>query len=443
MWDDYDIMWLSRMEGLGVKRIFHLIEKFDSYQELMESGPKGLEKIGKIPKASIDSIFKDDSQEKLRIWMEELYKDSIRFVSIMNPEYPPLLRAIASPPVGLYVRGQLPEWDNPAVSMVGSRGCSRYGADMAVQIASGLAQKGYCVVSGMAKGIDSYSHEGALLAKGKTIAVLGCGVNVCYPASNKSLMERILSSGCIVSEYPPNTRARAEFFPARNRIISGISTATVIVEAGRKSGTLITAKDALLEKRSVLAVPGNLNSKLSFGTNDLIRSGEGTMITGYEDVENILQKTWWKWKPYVEVDKKEMLEDILTRIEAQEDEERSIFAMEDLEEEQYELSNADIEKLKKQQEESNQRKLIQDTNSKMEIKAQRNVDSTKTEDGNILERLSPQEAQIYQILGSEPVNIEFIIEKTGINFQKIQYALTMMEISNVIERCSGERYKRK
>ena len=117
--------------------------------------------------------------------------------------------------------------------------------------------------------------------------------------------------------------------------------------------------------------------------------------------------------------------------------------MEDLEEEQYELSNADIEKLKKQQEESNQRKLIQDTNSKMEIKAQRNVDSTKTEDGNILERLSPQEAQIYQILGSEPVNIEFIIEKTGINFQKIQYALTMMEISNVIERCSGERYKRK
>jgi len=169
------------------------------------------------------------------------------------------------------------------ISMVGSRKCTEYGLSVAYRFSSELARAGLVIVSGMARGVDSMSHRGALDAGGITAAVLGCGADVCYPPENKVLMRRIQERGCIISEYPPGTKPALGYFPSRNRIISGMSRATVVVEAGRKSGTLITVDQALNEGREVMAVPGNITSKLSEGTNRLIRQG-ATPVTSSDDI---------------------------------------------------------------------------------------------------------------------------------------------------------------
>jgi len=183
------------------------------------------------------------------------------------------LKEIYSPPVGIYVKGILPDDDLDKVSVIGARRCSRYGAGLAYQTGKDLGRANVVVVSGMAKGIDTMAHKGTLDSGGLTIAVLGCGVDICYPSENRELMEVISNKGCLISEYPPGTEPSPHHFPNRNRIISGLSKVLVVVEAGKKSGTLITVDLALESGRSVFAFPGNVTSALSEGTNSLIKQG--------------------------------------------------------------------------------------------------------------------------------------------------------------------------
>lgn len=213
--------------------------------------------------------------------MRGLESSGIGVVLLGEPAYPESLAEIHDPPYGLFFRGSLPG-DRACVSIVGSRKATAYGLEAARWLAEGLAAEGVCVVSGAAYGIDSAAHEGALAAGGHTCAVLGCGVDVVYPRRNSALFHRIAAAGCIVSEYAPGTEPRNYQFPARNRIIAGMSAATIVVEASERSRALLTADFALAEDREVLAVPGQIFSSNSAGTHGLLRSGAGVACSAHD-----------------------------------------------------------------------------------------------------------------------------------------------------------------
>lgn len=197
----------------------------------------------------------------------------IQYYKRDSSQYPQILNRYERMPEGLYVCGSFPDPEKRSVSIVGARSCSEYGRSEAMRFAKVLAEHGVQIISGMALGIDSAAHEGALQANGRTFAVLGSGVDVCYPATKIRLYERILQTGGIISEYPPGTPAAAYHFPARNRIISGLADAVIVIEARKKSGSLITAMYALEEGKTIYALPGRISDSLSEGTNDLICQG--------------------------------------------------------------------------------------------------------------------------------------------------------------------------
>jgi DNA processing protein len=216
---------------------------------------------------------------------ERLAAAGVRFLGRSDPAFPPLLGAIHDPPPGLFLRGDAdPELlARPAVAVVGARACSGYGATVARSLGRELAAAGLVVVSGLARGVDAEAHRGALAAGGATVAVLGCGIDRDYPAAHAQLASRIAESGLVVSEYAPGVEPAPWRFPARNRIIAGLAAVTVVVEARERSGALITADLALEEGREVFAVPGEITSSLSAGTNSLLKLG-ASPLTAARDV---------------------------------------------------------------------------------------------------------------------------------------------------------------
>jgi DNA processing protein len=218
-------------------------------------------------------------------YLASLERRGVRWLSRSAAEFPPLLRAVADSPSGLFLRGTAATelLARPSVAVVGARACSGYGAQVARTLGRELPGAGLVVVSGLARGVDGEAHRGALEASGATVAVLGCGIDRNYPHAHTELARRIAGSGLIVSEYPPGTEPAPWRFPARNRIVAGLSRAVVVVEARERSGALITAEFALEEGREVLAVPGEITSALSAGTNALLRQGAAPLLAP-EDV---------------------------------------------------------------------------------------------------------------------------------------------------------------
>ena len=218
-------------------------------------------------------------------YLADLERRRLRWISRSAPAFPRTLAAIFDAPAGLFLRGaaELSLLERPAVAVVGARSCSAYGAEVARMLGRELAAAGLVVVSGLARGVDGHAHRGALEAGGLTVAVLGCGIDRDYPAAHGELAARIGGEGLVVSEYAPGVEPAPWRFPARNRIIAGLSQATVVVEARERSGALITADLALEEGREVFAVPGEITSALSVGSNRLLRSG-ATPLTAVADV---------------------------------------------------------------------------------------------------------------------------------------------------------------
>jgi DNA processing protein len=235
------------------------------------------------PRSARFAAFKKsfDAQTELA----RLHGLGFRFVARSDPAFPPLLRAIHDPPPGLFLRGEADtaQLARPAVAIVGARACSAYGRQVGRSLGRELAAAGLVVVSGLARGIDSEAHRGALESGGTTVAVLGCGIDRDYPAANRELARQIASIGLVVSEYAPRVEPAPWRFPARNRIVAGLCAASVVVEARERSGALITADFALEEGREVFAVPGEITSALSAGANALLRLG-ATPLTRAQDV---------------------------------------------------------------------------------------------------------------------------------------------------------------
>lgn len=285
--EEFYMMWLSRCKSIGYKAVYLLLEHFSSAEDVWRASPEEIRSVKGLRKKDADTIICARDGEQLDIWIDELEELGIQFYSYLHPKYPALLKAITDPPIGLYVRGTIPEDDIDTVAIIGARNCTRYGLTASYQIAKDLGKTNTIVVSGMARGIDGSAHRGILDAGGRTIAVLGCGLDICYPAEHKDLMERIVNNGCVISEYPPGMPGIPKNFPRRNRIISGLSKLVVVVEAGKRSGTLITADLALEYGRDVFVVPGNVTSPLSEGTNNLIKQGCPIITEGNDILQEL------------------------------------------------------------------------------------------------------------------------------------------------------------
>ncbi len=270
--------------GVGPRKATQLLERFGSAENVFHALRSELEGLRLNPE-TIQSILKKEFHEKADNELGAIKSLGGDVLILDDGSYPALLREIPDPPITLYVQGNWQEcFELPCVGIVGSRRCSTYGRNSARMLGSDLAENGVCVVSGFARGIDSSAHKGALDARGKTIAVFGTGIDGVYPKENAALAREILDSGgSIVSQFPLGTPPLRENFPYRNRIISGLSLGILVVEASERSGSLITARLATEQGRDVYAIPGNITSKTSFGSNYLIKSG-AKLVQQWQDV---------------------------------------------------------------------------------------------------------------------------------------------------------------
>ncbi len=266
--------WLAmtRAEGLGVRGAHKLINYFGSPHAAYSASLTELESSG-VPARVAQAIFSQAGLKDAEREIEAAEKAGCQLLVYASDDYPPLLKQIPDPPLVLYVRGDGKLLSRHAVAVVGTRKPSAYGSSVAHRLAHDLAERGLVVVSGLARGVDSAAHRGALEAKGRTVAVLGSGLDVLYPRENKRLAEKIIETGAVISEFPLGTGPTPQNFPIRNRIISGLSLGVVVVEAAEYSGSLITARLALEQDREVFGVPGNITSAQSFGPNHLIKQG--------------------------------------------------------------------------------------------------------------------------------------------------------------------------
>lgn len=281
-------VWLSLIPGIGSVKKQKLLEKYKSPEKIFQLNKNELMKVEGIGEKIAKAILDDNYKKQIEKHISYMQKNEINIISIQDNEYPQILKEIYDPPISLYIRGDSHILNQPGVAIVGCRECTEYGKQVAKYFSYQLANEGVCIISGLAKGIDAYSHIGCLGANGKTIAVVGNGLDTIYPKENLELARKILEKGgAIVSEYPLGTKPDRMNFPARNRIISGMSKGILVVEAKEKSGTLLTVDFALEQGRDVFVVPGNINSVCSVGTNDLIKQG-AKMVTTYEEVlENV------------------------------------------------------------------------------------------------------------------------------------------------------------
>ncbi len=274
---------LTLTPGLGPTKSRKLVEHFGSPEAVFRASLTELESTG-IQAVSAQSLATGKSAELAREEIARAAAEGVAVLSMDDPLYPPRLKEIYDPPLILYVRGDPEVLARPGVAMVGTRHPTPYGSGMAERLACDLASQGLVIISGMARGVDTASHRGAISAKGKTVAVFGTGVDVIYPKENSRLSEQILAlGGALVSEFAMGTFAAPQNFPIRNRILSGMSIGVLVVEAAEYSGTRITARLALEQDRDVFAVPGNVTNKNSWGPNTLIKQG-AKLVATWEDV---------------------------------------------------------------------------------------------------------------------------------------------------------------
>ena len=270
-WKEYPELeyFFCQIEGVGFRTLKKLFDAVPNLEKAYELSQKQMEELLGTKAAELIAERRKQG-DPLQMW-KQLRQQEILFASYWNPSYPKDLRCIQDPPKALYALGKMPAAEERRVALIGARACSEYGRRMARTLGEELAGQGVVVVSGMARGIDGISQRYALEAGGTSYAVLGCGVDICYPKENRVLYEKLCRQGGVLSEYVPGTEAKAHLFPPRNRIISALSDVIVVVEARKKSGTIITVDMALEQGKEVMVVPGRVGDGLSEGCNDLLK----------------------------------------------------------------------------------------------------------------------------------------------------------------------------
>lgn len=280
-----DWIALNMTPGVGPRVTSRLLEHFGSAEAIFDAPRRELARL-RLPPETIESIAARELHARAEAEIENVRKVGGDILVLDDGVYPALLREIYDPPVVLYVKGAWSEClERPCVAVVGSRRCSTYGQNAALMLSRELAQRGVTIVSGLARGIDAAAHRGALEAGGRTVAVMGTGLGQIYPRDHKKLADEILNhAGALVTQFPLGTPPVSENFPYRNRVISGLSLGVVVIEAAENSGSLITARLAMEQNREVFAVPGNITSRNSFGTNYLIKGAGAKLVQQWQDI---------------------------------------------------------------------------------------------------------------------------------------------------------------
>lgn len=289
--DVRDLLTLSTISGIGPGRLRALVSHFKDTRAIARANARDLTAVEGIDRKialTIVNFYRDSGESLAKRYVDQqlarLNKVDARVVTLWDREYPSHLKKIYDPPPFLFVRGEFDERDSAAIAIVGTRNPSSYGVHMAEQFATELARLGLTIVSGLARGIDTIAHHATVKAAGRTIAVLGSGVDVIYPPENKPLAERIFEQGAVVSEFVMGAKPDAGNFPRRNRIISGMTLGTLVIETGVDGGAMITASTALDQSREVFAIPSAVNAKRKSGTNFLIKEGRALLTETIEDI---------------------------------------------------------------------------------------------------------------------------------------------------------------
>ncbi len=287
---DYDAerqAWIgfNLVSGVGPVRTERLIDLFGSLADAWRAQPGRLRQV--LDEGTVERLVEVRNQGEVDRTIERMIETGISAITLLDDDYPELLAEIPAPPPLLYVKGDLLRDDRQAVAIVGTRRMTAYGRDLTASIAAGLARAGVTVVSGLALGVDGAAHQAALDAGGRSLAVKGCGVAYPYPATHRRLSADIAGSGALIAEYPPDRKPDANNFPARNRLISGLSLATVVIEAPERSGALITVSFAADQGREVFVVPGDVRSLMSAGCNALLREGARAVRSAVDILEDL------------------------------------------------------------------------------------------------------------------------------------------------------------
>lgn len=382
----YEI-WLQTVLGPGNGKAATVYRMFSSAEEFYNAGYKEWVLCGCFTKREL-LAFNSCSIEKSIETYNLCIESGISIVSIWDDEYPELLRQIHNPPLLLYYKGELPTNEEQCIAIVGTRNATPSGAKITQKISSDLAKENIIIVSGGALGIDSAAHRGALSAGGKSIVVLGCGINYDYLSINRPLREEVSKHGAVISEYHPNLKPEKYTFPQRNRIMSGLSIGTLVVEAGAKSGALITADLALEQGRDVFAVPGNVLSDKSKGANELIKNGAIPVTEATDILEQYVYSDGSKKEIEIDLPKPKNIES--TQLNKNNTDKRS----------------------------ENKSKKV-------------NIESLK---------LSDEAKAIYNILTQRDMNIDELCAHIKLPIYVVQGALTELEIENLITTSAGRNY---
>lgn len=282
--------WLANLNNIGIKKIERLLDLYGSAEEVFKAPKEELYAYkrdgsftGLMSDKDLETILTNRDKSKIMEHYHRLISSGVAFISKEDEVYPDKLRNIYLAPYALYLKGRLPRKEDKVIAMVGARDCSPYGIEMTKYLAGAFAMEGIHIISGLARGVDAYAHQGALYAGGVTYAVMGCGIDICYPRENIKLYMDMQKEGGIISEYAPEIKPLAGNFPMRNRIISGLSDGIVIIEAKEKSGSLITVDYGLDQGKEIYALPGRVTDRFSEGCNNLIKLG-AKMITSPKDI---------------------------------------------------------------------------------------------------------------------------------------------------------------
>ncbi len=286
---DEKFYWLALklVPGVGAKTFFRLLDRFGSPENVLRAPRKAFAGIRGVGEKVIENIVSRNFERDPEKELKEIEKKGVKLVCFNDPDYPKNLVTIHDPPPVLFVKGTLSVRDVISVAVVGSRAASYHGMEFTRRLCADLAGYGMVVVSGFARGIDTAAHTGCIEGGGRTLAILGCGLDIDYPRQNRKLRKKVVNNGALVTEFPLGTEPEARNFPARNRIISGISLGVVVVEAGKRSGSLITARLALEQNREVFAVPGSVTNYRSLGPNWLIKQGAKLVEKADDVVEEL------------------------------------------------------------------------------------------------------------------------------------------------------------
>lgn len=402
-------IWLAERPGVSDRLRFALLHRFPDAEAIYSADSHQLKQVDGMTDSALASLSERDLSGANAI-LEECSLLDIRVLTYQSQDYPQRLKQIPDPPVVLYYKGSLPPFDDmPVIGIVGTRSCSPYGMNMAQRMGYQISACGGLVVSGMAKGGDTAAMHGALLSGSSVVAVLGCGVDVIYPAGNRSLYHETVSYGCVLSEYAPGTPPAKWTFPRRNRIISGLSCGVVVTEAPEKSGTLITAHYALEQGRDVFVVPGNVDVASCAGSNQLLRQGAIAVADGWDVLSEYAQ----------------LYPHRITKNET--------------------ALRQSLDAPGEQQEEkvAQKSRMPRKSTPQKSKPDKKDVDNTATTaySDEYIRQLSPEEQSIASAIRSGASLTDDVIARSGLPSAKALSVITRMELTGVLTRDSGKRLR--